>query len=147
MATRLQLEADLRQAMRAGDEVRKRTLRQALSAVKLAEVDERRQIDEAQITAILQREVKSRRETIADAEQAGRPDLIQAAQAEMDVLHGYLPAELTQAELEELIRQVIASSGASGPGAMGQVMKEVMTRVEGRADGRRVSELARRLLS
>lgn len=146
MVTKATLESDLKQAMRQSDRLRTSTLRMALSSVKLAEVDKQRQLNEDEITAIMQREVKSRRETIEDAQRANRPDLIQAAEAELEILGDYLPRPLSDSELEALVRAAIQETGASGPQDMGKIMGAVMGEVGARADGKRVSEMARRLL-
>jgi hypothetical protein len=144
---RTTLEAELHQAMRGGDEVRKRTLRMVLSAVKLAEVEARAPLDEAAMLAVLQKEVKARREAIADAERAGRNDLVNASEAELAVLHSYLPQALSPSDLLETVEQAIREVGASGPQDMGKVMKVVLPRVQGRADGKTVSELVRSQLA
>lgn len=147
MLTRARFEDELKQAMRSGDDLRKRTLRMVLAAIKLAEVERRGQLDEAGLVAVLQREVKTRQETIADAEKAKREDLVRAAQEELDLLQAYLPQPLKPEELEALARQAIAATGASGPQDMGRVMKELMPQVQGRADGKAVSTLVRDLLA
>ena len=147
MVTKSELEAELHNAMRSGDEVRKRTLRMILSSVKLAEVERRGELDEATMKAVLQREVKTRQETIADAEKARRPDLALAAQDELEIVQAYLPAPLSAEELEQTVRQSIALTGAAGPQDMGKVMKDLMPRLQGRADGKTVNETVRRLLN
>jgi uncharacterized protein YqeY len=145
--TRQRFEQELREAMRSGDDLRKRTLRMVLSAVQLAEVERRGPLDESGLTSVLQKEVKTRQESITDAEKAGRQDLVRAAQDELALLQTYLPQPLTQQELEALARQAIASAAANGPQDMGKVMKELMPLVQGRADGKAVSSLVRNLLS
>ena len=147
MLSRAQFEAELKQAMRGGDDLRKRTLRMVLSAIQLAEVERRGPLDEGALTAILQREVKTRHETIADADKAGRVDLAQASKDELNLLQAYLPNALTPQELESLARQAISATGAQGPQDMGKVMKELMPQVQGRADGKVVSTLVRDLLN
>ena len=147
MVTKSGLEKELHEAMRSGDDLRKRTLRMILAAIKLAEVEQRGDLDEAGMTSVLQREVKVRHEAIADAEKAGRPDLADASRAELALLQAYLPAQLSPAELEEMARQAIAATGAAGPQDMGKVMKEIMPRIQGRADGKAVNEIVRRLLN
>lgn len=147
MPTKESLEADLKQAMRAGDDVRKRTLRMVLSAIKLAEVEKRSALDGPALLGVLQKEIKTRRESIADAERAHRDDLIAATQAELAVLHSFLPQALTQEDLEEMVRQAIEEVGASGPQDMGKVMKTVIPRIQGRADGKVVSDLVRTRLT
>jgi hypothetical protein len=147
MVTKAELETELHSAMRSGDDLRKRTLRMILSSVKLAEVEKRGELDEAGMQAVLQREVKTRLEAIADAEKAQRPDLAAATHAELAVVQAYLPAQLSPDELEQITRQAIAATGAAGPQDMGRVMKEIMPKVQGRADGKTVNEIVRQLLN
>jgi len=147
MPTKESLEAELKQAMRAGDDVRKRTLRMVLSAIKLAEVEKRAPLDEPALLAVLQKEIKTRRESIADAERAHRDDLIASTQAELAVLHSFLPQALSQEALEDMVRLAIEEVGAAGPQDMGKVMKAVMPRIQGRADGKDVSDLVRARLT
>ena len=147
MPTKQSLEAELKQAMRDGDDVRKRTLRMVLSAIKLAEVEKRAPLDEPALLAVLQKEIKTRRESIADAERAHRDDLIASTQAELAVLHSFLPQALSQEALEEMVRLAIEEVGAAGPQDMGKVMKALMPRIQGRADGKDVSGLVRSRLT
>jgi hypothetical protein len=144
--TKTQLESALKDAMRANDDVRKRTLRMALSAIRLAEVEKGGALDESATLAILQKEIKSRHEAIADAQRANRPDLEADANAEIKVLEEYLPQPFTPEELEALARQVIAEVGATGPREMGQVMKALVPRLQGRATGDQASQAVRKLL-
>ncbi len=146
MSVKQKLEDDLKTAMRARDELTKTTLRMALAAVKLAEVEAQGSLEDKQVVAILQHEVKSRRESIADAQKADRPDLITAAEAEIEVLSPYLPVEFTEAELEKIVIDVIAEVGAVSMNDMGKVMKIVMPKVRGRADGGVVNRIVREIL-
>lgn len=146
MDTKTQLETALKDAIRSNDELRKRTLRMALSNIRLTEIDKGVKLDESGLLAILQKEVKTRHEVIADAEKAARPDLIVEAQAEIAILEEYLPKALTEPELEILARQVIAEVGATSPREMGQVMKTLMPRLQGRATGDQASQVVRKLL-
>lgn len=139
-------EQALKDAMRAKDDVRRRTLRMVLAAVKLVQVEKQAPVDEAGLLSILQKEIKLRREAIADAEKAHRPDLVDASQAEIAVLESYLPRQLTQAELTTLAQRVIAETGATGPADMGKVMKAMVAEVHGRAPGDQVSQVVRQLL-
>ncbi|NIS79107.1 MAG: GatB/YqeY domain-containing protein [Anaerolineales bacterium] len=147
MLTKQKIEEDLKDAMLARDEVRKRTLRMVLTSVKFAEVERRGQLDEPTLLSLILKEVKSRKESIEEAERAKRDDLISALNAEIDVLQAYLPQPLTHAELKELAQAAIEEVDASGPSDMGKVMKSIMPHVQGRADGKVVSELVRNLLS
>jgi len=141
------LEADLKEAIRSKDDVRKRTLRMVLSAIKLAEIDHRDSLDEPTILGIIQREVKSRQETIEEAKQAERDELLASTLAEIEVLQVYLPQPLGEDELAELVQRAIEEVGASGPQDMGKVMKALMPQIQGRADGKTASDLVRGLLS
>src|SRR4030042_2025443 len=147
MPTKSEFESALKDALRAGDETRKRTLRMILSGVKLAEVERRGPLDEAGLLAVLQKEAKTRSEAIADAEKAGRADLVAAAQAELVLLESYLPRPASAEELEALARKAIADAGAASPGDMGRVMKQLMPQIQRRADGKAASDLVRRLLA
>jgi uncharacterized protein len=146
MDTKTLLENDLKSAMRSGDVVRKRALRMALSAIKLAEVQKGAALDEAQILAVLQKEIKSQQETIAEAQKANRPEMVAAAQAESAVLENFLPPSLDQEELETMVRAAIIEVGASSPADMGKVMKALMPEIKGRASGEQVSQMVRQLL-
>jgi uncharacterized protein YqeY len=140
------LESALKDAMRSGDDVRKRTVRMALAAIRLTEIEKGKPLDDAGMMAILQKEIKSRQESIAEAHQANRPDLVAASEAEIKVLESYLPTQLTPQELEALARQAIAEAGAASPADMGKVMKLLTPRLQGRATGAQASQLVRQLL-
>jgi uncharacterized protein YqeY len=147
MDTRQRLESDIKDAMRAKDELRKRTLRMALSSIRLAEIEKGEALDEQATLALLHKEIKSRQESIADAERAGRPDLIEESQAEITILESYLPVQFSEQELEALARQAIDQAGAASPREMGQVMKILMPLLQGRATGNDASQVVRRLLA
>ena len=140
------LQSDLKDATRSGQETRKSTLRMALSAIKLAEVEKGANLDEAAYMAVIQKEIKSRRESIADAEKANRPELITQAEEEIKILQGYLPASFSQEELEILAKSAVAEAGATSIREMGQVMKILMPRLQGRATGDQASQVVRKLL-
>jgi uncharacterized protein len=144
------LQADLSAAMKARDEVRTRTLRMALTSVTNEEVagERARELSDDEIVKVLQREAKKRREAAEAFADAGRTEQAEAERAEGVVLEDYLPAQLSDAELTDLVAATIAEIGAEGPRAMGQVMKAVTPKVAGRADGKRVSgEVKRQLAS
>ena len=147
MASKIELENDLKLAMKSGDGLRKSVIRMALSAVKLAEIDKGASLDEAGVISILQKEIKSRRESIADAEKASRSDLVAEAQAEIGVLEGYLPKAFTMQELEEMTRQAIQETGATSLREMGLVMKVLVPRLQGKATGDQASQMVRKLLA
>ncbi len=146
MSLKEELETSVKDAMRSGDDQRKRTLRMALASIRMAEIEKRGPVDDETVLAILQKEVKSRQEVIAESEQANRPDLIDEAIAEIAILEQYLPAQFTPEELEALAREVIAEVGASSAREMGQVMKVLIPRLEGRATGSEASQVVRKLL-
>jgi uncharacterized protein YqeY len=146
MEIKTALETSLKEALRAGDELRKRTIRQALAAIKQAEIDRRTALDEPAIQAILQKEIKTRRESIDEANKAGRPEMVADLEAEIGVLGEFLPQAMSSDELRPLVEAAIAETGASSPADMGNVMKAVMPRVAGRAPGDQVSRMVRELL-
>jgi uncharacterized protein YqeY len=170
MGLKDQLNADLKSAMKAGDETRKTALRQLLAGIRQAELEQRTaqvkqraragsldaaalealepvSLDEAEIVAVIQKEAKSRRESMLDAEKAGRPDLVAANAAELHVIESYLPQQLSREQIVELAQAAIAEAGATDPKQMGAVMKLLTPRTKGQADGRQVSEIVRELLS
>lgn len=147
MSTKERLQKDLQDSIRSNDEVRKRTLRMALSAIRLMEVEKGVALDETAVISILQKEVKGRHEAIADAERANRPDLVEASRLELAILESYLPKGLSEAELESLARQAIAEAGATSLAQMGQVMKILIPRLQGRAGGDQASQMVRKLLA
>jgi len=148
MSLRDQLTGDLKTALKSSDETRKGTLRLLLAALKQAEIDKRPAgaLDEGEVLAVIQKEAKSRRESIADAQKANRADLVAMNETELHVIESYLPKQLTREELVELARAAIAETGAGGPQQMGAVMKLLTSRTKGRADGRLVSDVVRELL-
>ena len=143
---RSKLEATLKDAMRAKDDVRRRTIRMVLAAVKLSEIEKGAVLDDNSILAIIQKEVKNRRESIQDAQKANRADLVSANEAEIRVLEGYLPKPLSLDELNTLVKAAIAEVGAKSPAEMGKVMKVLLPRVQGKAPGDQVSQVVRQLL-
>jgi len=147
MDLREQLMADLRTALRDRDTVRKSAIRMVIAALKNARVEKNADLTEDEMIAVLAKEVKQRRNAMAEFERAGRQDLVASESAELAVLGAYLPEALSEGELVVLARQVIAETGANSPKQMGQVMGALMPRVRGRADGRQVSQIVRELLT
>src|SRR5215472_6775832 len=143
------LRTDLTTAMKARDEARTRTLRMALTSISNEEVsgDSARELSDDEVLKILGREAKRRREAASAFAEAGRTDQAAAERAEEAVLAAYLPAQLTDEELASLVATAIAETGATGPAAMGQVMKAVTPIVAGRAEGSRVAGLVRKILA
>ncbi len=144
---RPRIEADMKTALKGGDKDRLGTIRLAIAAIKQREIDERVTLDDAGILAVLDKMIKQRRESIAQFASAGRDDLVRKEQAEVDVLTGYLPAALSEAEVTQLIRDAIAQTGASGVRDMGKVMALVKPAAQGRADMGQVSNQIKALLS
>ncbi|MDT5045390.1 MAG: uncharacterized protein QOG75_1243 [Mycobacterium sp.] len=142
------LRADLNAAMKARDELTTATLRMALTAVSTEEVagKQSRELSDDEVLRVLSREAKKRREAAEAFDGAGRVELAERERAEGVVLDAYLPAQLGDDELTELVRAAVAVAGATGPQQMGAVMKLVQPQVAGRADGKRVSDEVRRQL-
>lgn len=147
METKKKLNDAVKEAMKSGDEVRKRTIRMVLAAVKQVEVDKRADMDEMAVVALIQKEVKNRREALAEAQQAGRSDLASENEAEIKVLEEFLPKAMPAEELRALVQAAITETGASAPGDMGKVMKAVMPKVAGRAPNDMISAAVKELLT
>lgn len=141
-----QLTNAVKEAMKANDEQRKTTLRGALAAIKQVEVDQQKELKDDDILAVLQKEVKSRHETIADSIKADRQDLVAKAEAEITILEQFLPQGLSEVELEAIVKQTIAEVGAVSIADMGKVMGAIMPKIIGRADGGQVNQMVRQLL-
>lgn len=146
MTIKNQLNDSMKDAMKSGDEVRKRTVRMVLAAVKQAEVDKRIELDDAAVMNLIQKEMKNRRESMEEAKKANRADLIEANEAEIKVLEAFLPKAMPAEELRAIVQSIIDETGASTPADMGKVMKAVMPKVAGRAPNDIVSATVRELL-
>jgi uncharacterized protein YqeY len=134
MSTKLQLTEDMKTAMRGGDKHRLGVIRLMLAAVKQREVDERVELDEAQVLAVLEKMLKQRKDSISQYVAAGREDLAEVERAEITVIEAYLPSKLSEAELDALIEAAIAETGASSARDMGKVVGVVKAKAAGRAD-------------
>lgn len=137
----------MKDAMRSGDAVRKTTVRMALAAIKQAEVDKQTTLDDMAVIALLQKEIKNRKEAIEEAKTAGRDDLISDNEAEIAVLKDFLPEAMPEDELREIVNASIAETGAASMADMGKVMKVALEKVAGRAPGSEVSAMVREHLS
>jgi uncharacterized protein len=137
---------DMKTAMRAGEKERLATIRLVLAAVKQIEVDERITLDDARMLTVLEKMVKQRKESIAQFESGGRADLVAKESAELAVIQAYLPAQLSQTELDALIAEAIASTGAASIKDMGKVMGVVKSKAAGRADMAAVGALIKQKL-
>jgi len=146
MNIKTQLNDSMKDAMRSGDEIRKRTVRMVLAAVKQAEVDKRTELDDMAVIGLIQKEVKNRRESLEEAKKANRADLIADNEAEIRVLEVFLPKAMPEEELREIVQAAITETGASTPADMGKVMKIVMGKVAGRAPNDKISSTVRELL-
>lgn len=156
MGLKEQLSEDLKAAMRAGDALRRDVLRSAITAINNAEIagvdiaDEsatRQALGEDAVMDVLRKQVKQRRDSADEYRKAKRADLAEREEAEIAVLEAYLPQQLSRDEIAAEVRQVIAETGASGPGDKSKVMPAAMQRLRGRADGRLINEVATELLS
>jgi len=134
MALKDRITEDMKTAMRAGDKERLGTVRLLLAAIKQREVDERITLDDGQVVAVIEKMIKQRREAIGQFESGGRSDLVAKETAEIGVLQGYLPAQLTAAEVDALITEAIAATGAASIKDMGKVMGFVKPKAQGRTD-------------
>lgn len=146
MDIKTEINNAVKEAMKSGNELSKRTLRMVLAAIKQVEVDRRISLDDAAVLSILQKEIKLRKEALEEAKKANRTDLASDAQAEIEVLTAFLPKGLDEAELRALVQAAVEEAGAAGPSEMGKVMKVLLPKVAGRAPGDQVSAMVRELL-
>ena len=137
----------MKAAMRAKDSARLSAVRLILAGIKQREVDERKELTDADVTAVIEKMIKQRRESIAQYEKAARKDLADAEKFELDLLSGYLPQQMGDAEIQQVIQRAVGESGASGIKDMGKVMALLKPRLAGRADMGKVSNLVKSKLS
>jgi uncharacterized protein len=147
MTLKEQLNRDVKSAMREGDRVRRDTLRMVLAAIKQVEVDTQTALDDEEVQGVLQKEAKKRQEAIEDFTRAGKAEPAAGERAELAIIEGYLPRQVSVEEIEARAREIIAEANLSGPKAIGEVMRPLMDEFRGRVDGRAVNEIVRRLLS
>ena len=147
MSLRTQVNDDLKAAMRAGEAARRDTLRLLLAALKQREVDERITLADADVLAIIEKMIKQRRDSISQFVQGGRQDLADKEQQELDLLHTYMPQQLSEAELLAAIADAVTTSGATGPANMGKVMAILKPALAGRADMGQVSARVKQALT
>jgi len=138
MTLKSRITEDMKDAMRAKATARLSTIRLLLAGIKQREVDERKDLTDAEVLAVIDKMVKQRRDSIAQFEAGKRMDLVAIEQAELEVLHGYLPKQLSEAEIDALVAEAIAATGAVGPAGMGnrmgKIMAELKPKLAGRAD-------------
>jgi len=146
MSLKAKIQTKLTEAMRARDKVTKIPLRLVMTSIKEAEIDQKGEIEDIDVLRIIQKEAKARLDTIEDAEKAERPDLIKQAEAELAILKQFLPEEISDEALETLVKETIDEVGASSMADMGGVMQALMPKIQGRADGSKVSALVRQVL-
>ncbi len=151
MTLKVKLREDLKAAMKSGDKRRLAALRLTLSSIQIAETAEGRttrgDLTDEEVAALLQTEVKRRRDTISELEKAGRPNLLADEKAELEALIEYLPKQLSREQIADAARAVIAATGAQGPAQMGIVMRPLTAQLKGQADGQIISEVVRELLT
>ena len=141
------LLSDMKIAMKEKDVLRKNTVQMVRAAVLQIEKDKQVTLGDEEILEVIAKEAKKRRDSIADFEKGGRKDLVDAANTELQILMGYLPAQLNEAEIEALVKETIAETGASSMKDMGKVMGAIRPKTKGVADGKTVNEIVKKLLS
>ncbi len=146
MSLKEQIKNDIKEAMRAKDTAKRDTLRNLNAAIKQIEVDERRELSDADVEAILMKYAKQREDAKSQFAQAGRDDLVAKEEVELAIVKSYLPEPLSEAELESLIREIISETGAEGMKDMGRVMGAAKAKVGSRADGGTISKIVKGLL-
>ena len=146
MTLKEQLTEDLKDAMRQGDALRRSTIRFVLSAIHNDEIARQTDLDEAGVIQVLTKQAQQRRDSIESFKGADRQDLVDKEQSELDIIAAYLPEQMSEDEVKALVKQALVDSGATGPQDMGKVMKELMPKTRGKADGKMVSSLANEAL-
>lgn len=147
MTLKEKLMEDLKSAMRNKEKRRKDTITMLRAAVKQREVDERIELADEDILMIVGKQIKQKRESIKDFQKAERIDLVEQAEEEIEILLAYLPKQLTEEEIDEIVREAIAETGAASMRDMGRIMGVVMPKVKGKADGSLISQSAKKLLN
>lgn len=147
MGLKARINEDMKTAMKARETARLGAIRLLLAAIKQKEVDERIELDDAAVLAVIDKMLKQRRDSIAQYEKAGRQDLVDAEKFEVAVLSGYMPQALSAAEIQAAVAEAVAASGAAGPQDMGKVMAVLKPKLAGRADMSQVSGLVKTALS
>ena len=147
MSLKTQLTDDMKAAMKAGDKERLAVIRLINAAIKQKEVDERIELDDPQVIAVLDKMVKQRRDSVSQYDAAGREDLAGVERAEIAVIEHYLPARMSEAEIVDVIDEAMRETGATGPGDMGKLMGALKPRLAGKADMGEVSAILKRRLA
>ncbi len=146
MSLKEKFPSDLKDSLKSGDRLKVSVIRLVMAALKNKEIEKRGSLSDDEVIDVLVSLSKQRRESIEGFEKGGRQDLVDKETAELKVVESYLPEQLTPEEVKEKIREAIAETGASGARDMGKVMKALMPKVKGRADGKLVNEMVRELL-
>lgn len=146
MDTQQRLLSDMKEAMKSGDKSRLSTIRLIRAAMKNAEIENRGELDEDAVVSVLSSEARKRREAIEEYRKAGRSDLAEIEENELAVIEEYLPEQLSEEELSSIVSEAVRDLGASSPGDVGKVMGAVMPRLKGRADGKKVNGMVRKML-
>ena len=144
---KIRINEDMKAAMRAKEKERLGTIRLILAAIKQREVDERIELDDTQVLAVLDKMVKQRRDSIEQYVNAGREELADKERFELDIIQSYMPAALSEAELDTLIKEVVVAVGANSMQDMGKVMAELKPKIQGRADMGHVSQKVKAAIS
>lgn len=149
MSLKTQLMDDMKAAMKAKEEGKSKlaVIRMVRAAIKQAEIDGKKELDDNDIMTLISKEVKMRRDSIDEFKKGNRDDLVAKNEAEIEVLMAYLPEQLSEAEVRALVEEAIAATGASTPKDMGKVMGALMPKVKGRADGKMVNAIVKELLA
>lgn len=147
MSLKDKLTEDLKQTIRQRNELGRSTLRLVMAAIKNAEIEKRRELGEGELLAIIAKEARQRRESIAQFEKGGRQDLADREKAELQILVAYLPEQLSREEIEAQARQIIEETGAASLAQMGQVMRRLMPLMQGKADGKLVNQVVKEFLA
>ncbi|MBP8597814.1 MAG: GatB/YqeY domain-containing protein [Selenomonas sp.] len=146
MALKDQLMADMKEAMKAHDKDRLAVIRMVRGAVRQQEIDGKKELEDSDVIAVISKEVKMRRDSIEEFNKGSRQDLVEKTQAEIDILMPYLPAQLSEDEVRELVKAAVEATGAKTQKDMGKVMGKLMPKVKGCADGKMVNNIVRSML-
>ena len=146
MALKDQLMADMKEAMKAHDKDRLAVIRMVRGAVRQQEIDGKKELEDSDVIAVISKEVKMRRDSIEEFNKGRRQDLVEKTQAEIDILMPYLPAQLSEDEVRELVKAAVEATGAKTQKDMGKVMGKLMPKVKGCADGKMVNNIVRSML-
>ena len=146
MSLKEQLTADMKEAMKNKEKERLAVIRMVRGAIRQQEIDGQKELGEEDVIAVISKEVKMRRDSIEECRKGGREDLVEKTQAEIDVLLPYLPAQLSEDEVRELVKAAVEQTGAATPKDMGKVMGVLMPKVKGRADGKMVNTIVKSFL-